>query len=166
MTTPNPPPEALLIEARRKASRPKLSAREASRRADISEGRWRQIAKGYTSVGGLHAPVVAPADTLARMARVVEITPDELRSVERNDAALELEYIEQIEHISQPAASAGSRSPLSGFSDVELAQELLNRMVIRQHGSPTNPLDDLDRDDDGEPPYGLAARPRRVPPIE
>jgi len=44
----------------------KLSAREAARRAGISEGRWRQIASGYQVVSaGVYAPAHGPAGTLA-----------------------------------------------------------------------------------------------------
>jgi hypothetical protein len=66
----------------------KLSAREAARRAGISEGRWRQIASGYQVVSaGVYAPVRGPAQTLARMAAVVGVTPAQLRRAGRPDAA-------------------------------------------------------------------------------
>jgi transcriptional regulator with XRE-family HTH domain len=66
----------------------KLSAREAARRAGISEGRWRQIASGYQVVSaGVYAPVRGPAGTLARMAAVVGVTPAQLRRAGRPDAA-------------------------------------------------------------------------------
>lgn len=75
---PVPPPwGALLTKALAKA---KLSAREAARRAGISEGRWRQIAGGYQVVSaGVYAPVHGPARTLARMAAVVGVTPAQLK---------------------------------------------------------------------------------------
>ena len=66
----------------------KLSAREAARRAGISEGRWRQIAGGYQVVSaGVYAPVRGPAQTLARMAAVVGVTPAQLTEAGRPDAA-------------------------------------------------------------------------------
>jgi hypothetical protein len=66
----------------------KLSAREAARRAGISEGRWRQIAGGYQVVSaGVYAPVHGPAQTLARMAAVVGVTPAQLTEAGRPDAA-------------------------------------------------------------------------------
>lgn len=103
---PAPPPwGALLTKA---LSRAKLSAREAARRADISEGRWRQIAGGYQVVSaGVYAPVRGPADTLARMAAVVGVTPAQLRRAGRPDAASAL------------AAEA---------QDAEMSQELLQRV--------------------------------------
>jgi transcriptional regulator with XRE-family HTH domain len=72
----------------RALARAKLSAREAARRAGISEGRWRQIASGYQVVSaGVYAPVRGPAQTLARMAAVVGVTPAQLTEAGRPDAA-------------------------------------------------------------------------------
>lgn len=88
MTESAPPPEAELIERLRKALSPRLSVSRAAKAAGISEGRWRQIAKGYQqATPDLRLPVRAPADTLARMARVVGATPDQLEQVGRDDAA-------------------------------------------------------------------------------
>jgi hypothetical protein len=83
---PSPPPwGALLIKALAGA---KISAREAARRAGISEGRWRQIASGYQVVSpGVYAPVQGPGPTLARMAGVVGVTPAQLTQAGRPDAA-------------------------------------------------------------------------------
>src|SRR5580693_3207550 len=83
---PEPPPwGAVLATALKRAG---LSAREASRRAGISEGRWRQIASGYQVVSpGVYAAVRGPAATLARMAAVAGVTPEELRAAGRDDAA-------------------------------------------------------------------------------
>lgn len=67
-----------------------MSARTAAREAGISEARWRQIASGYQTVSGTRVPVTAPAETLARMARVVGVTPPELEEAGREDAATEL----------------------------------------------------------------------------
>ena len=83
---PAPPPWGALIT--KALVRAKLSAREAARRAGISEGRWRQIASGYQVVSaGVYAPVHGPAMTLARMAAVVGVTPAQLRKAGRPDAA-------------------------------------------------------------------------------
>jgi hypothetical protein len=65
-----------------------MSAREASRRAGISEGRWRQITSGYQVVSpGVYAPVRGPAATLARMAAVAGVSGADLRAAGREDAA-------------------------------------------------------------------------------
>jgi transcriptional regulator with XRE-family HTH domain len=89
-TKPEPQPEGKLITDARKRAR--LSGREAARRAGISEGRWRQIVNGYMVVTkGVYSPVVgAPADTIARMAQSVDVTPEQLEQVGRADAAEEL----------------------------------------------------------------------------
>jgi transcriptional regulator with XRE-family HTH domain len=71
-----------------------LSGRKAAEMAGMSEGRWRQIVNGYQVVSaGQYSPVVAPPDTLARMAHVVGVTPEQLEEVEREDAANELRWI-------------------------------------------------------------------------
>ncbi|MES5383901.1 hypothetical protein ABVN64_30350 [Mycolicibacterium conceptionense] len=80
-----------LIESLRKQVRPAMSVRKAAEAASISEGRWRSLAKGTHQVSkGTAVPTRAPADTLARMARTVGATPDQLREVGRGDAADEL----------------------------------------------------------------------------
>lgn len=94
MQIPTQTPEAKLLEELRQAARPKLSVRRAATMAGISEGRWRQIAKGYNQVSkNTFVESVAPADTLARMARVVGATPGQLREAGRDDAADELEEL-------------------------------------------------------------------------
>jgi hypothetical protein len=65
-----------------------MSAREAARRAGLSEGRWRQITAGYQVVSpGVYAHVRGPAATLARMAAVAGVSPAQLRAAGRDDAA-------------------------------------------------------------------------------
>ena len=94
VSEPTQRPEAELIERLRTQARPELSVRNAARQAEISEGRWRQIIKGYKQEsGGVRVSVRAPAGTLARMARVVGATPNQLREVARDDAADELEAL-------------------------------------------------------------------------
>lgn len=89
--TPAPPPEANLIkEALR---RQKLSSREASRRAGVSDTWWRNVMRGYQTVGGVIAPVKGQPDTLARMAQVTGVTPTQLRDAGRADAAEALEQL-------------------------------------------------------------------------
>lgn len=87
---PEQPPEGRLIAAA--LERSGLSIREASRRAGISYGRWRQIATGVQNVSpGQFAAVRAPAKTLAAMARAAGVTPDEMETEgQRPDAADEM----------------------------------------------------------------------------
>lgn len=85
-----PPPEARLIAARRQQMIPRMSQREAALRAGISSTRWRQLESGKIRVRGRDYPEIAPPDTLARMAQVVDVSPEELEEVGREDAALVL----------------------------------------------------------------------------
>lgn len=90
---PEQPPEGRLISASLK--RTGLSARKAADLAGISEGRWRQIVNGYqTPSAGVHIQVSGPADTVARMARVVGVTRAELINAGREDAADALQDME------------------------------------------------------------------------
>ena len=85
---PEPPPEGALIEAARRDAG--LSVREAARRAQISEGWWRQVVKGYQTLSGGGYGLVrdVPAATIARMARAAGVEPEQLATAgERPDAA-------------------------------------------------------------------------------
>jgi len=83
---PDPPAWGVLLAAALREAR--MSAREAARRAGISEGRWRQIAGGYQVVSpGVYAQVRGPAATLARMAKAAGVTPEQLTAAGRDDAA-------------------------------------------------------------------------------
>ena len=69
-------------------TRLRLSARQGAKGTGISDTRLRHIAKGYQPVGrGQVIEVVAPADTLARIADRLGITADQLRGAGRDDAA-------------------------------------------------------------------------------
>jgi hypothetical protein len=73
-----------------------MSIRRAAKRAGISYGRWRQITSGYQNVSpGSYAAVRGPALTVARMAHVVGLGPDDLHTAGREDAAVELQKIIQ-----------------------------------------------------------------------
>jgi hypothetical protein len=49
-----------------------MSIREAARRADISESRWRQVEAGYQRMaGGIEVPVHPRAETVAAMCRAI-----------------------------------------------------------------------------------------------
>ncbi len=87
------PPEAALIERLRKGLGKKNGAvSRVAKASGISEGRWRQLAKGYQQANpSTRLRAIAPADTLARMAQTVGATPDELRVANRPDAADALE---------------------------------------------------------------------------
>lgn len=121
---PEPPPWGTLITD--SLHRTRLSAREAARRAGISEGRWRQIAGGYQVVSaGVYAPVRGPAATLARMAAVVGVTPAQLKQVGRADAAREL--------TAAPAGAAAGTEVLQRIREMDQdeARELLAAIAVQ-----------------------------------
>jgi transcriptional regulator with XRE-family HTH domain len=138
---PEPPPwGAVLATALKRAG---LSAREASRRAGISEGRWRQIASGYQVVSpGVYAAVRGPAATLARMAAVAGVTAAQLCEAGREDAARELARQQQ----RLPGEEMLER--LKGL-DPDQARELLATIAVQLGISPRE-----SDDDDDEPRYG------------
>lgn len=75
-----------------------MTVPEAARRAEISDSRWRQICQGYQMVNGNPVPIKpAPAETIARMARVVGVAGFQLREKGRPDAADALQEIENEE---------------------------------------------------------------------
>lgn len=79
-------PEGRLIEEVTKASG--RSIRSLAANAGMSDARWRQIMKGFQSgPGGEPVRVVAPAKTLARMATVLRLKPEEVAGSGRTDAA-------------------------------------------------------------------------------
>lgn len=83
---PAQPPEGKLIADA--LTRSGMSIRKASLAAGISYGRWRQITSGFQNVSpGSWAKVTGPAATVARMARVVGVTPEEMAATGREDVA-------------------------------------------------------------------------------
>lgn len=88
-TREDQPLEGRLIEEARE--RRNLSQNKAAKMAGMSGTRWRQIVYGEASGGpGIKNPVTGNAETIARMARVVEISPEDLIAADRQDAADEL----------------------------------------------------------------------------
>jgi hypothetical protein len=77
---PEQRPEGRLLEAALKDSG--LSIREASRRAGMSYGRWRQITTSVQHVSpGSYGEVKGPPERLARMALVVGVTPEQFEQI-------------------------------------------------------------------------------------
>lgn len=108
-TRPEQPPEGRLIADA--ANHLDLSIREAAKRAGISYGRWRQIVMGYQNISpGVYGAVHAPAKTVAKMAKVVGVTPAQLTEAGREDAAAFLAELQPEpavpEPVPEPAAEA------------------------------------------------------------
>jgi hypothetical protein len=120
---PSPPPWGVLLTNALAVAQ--LSAREASRRAGISEGRWRQIASGYQVVSaGVYAPVHGPAQTLAKMAAVAGVTAAQLTDAGRPDAAKALASQESDASHEQMLQRVREMSP-------EQARELLAAIAVQ-----------------------------------
>lgn len=81
-------PEGLLIKRAQTAAR--LSQRAAAKRAGLSEARWRQLVAGFQLVSRTKVPVRSPDETLARMARAVGVTAEQLAAAGREGAATAL----------------------------------------------------------------------------
>ncbi|GAA4627034.1 hypothetical protein GCM10023196_037680 [Actinoallomurus vinaceus] len=109
---PPPTPEGELIRMARLRARPKILMRAAAKAAQMSVEGWGYIERGYRPVGGgENAPVTnTPPETIAHMAHVVGITPEELVKVNREDAARVLDAILREEAASAPR----SEQPTAG----------------------------------------------------
>jgi transcriptional regulator with XRE-family HTH domain len=125
----DPPPEGLLLEQARE--RMDISQNEAGRRAEISGTRWRQVvnekAADMTSSRGVK--------TLARMAAVVDVTPDQFAEVGREDVAEALR-----ERKDEPSvAELAARLERQEQTTARLAQENneLRKMFKEITGKPT-----------------------------
>lgn len=99
----------MLIKTALAAAR--FSQREAARRAGISETRWRQIVSGHQAVGGEQVPFRSPDETLARMAHVVGVVPEQLEDAGRAGAAAELRDLEAGKRDADAAAALSAGSP-------------------------------------------------------
>ncbi|MFG1873350.1 helix-turn-helix domain-containing protein [Sphaerisporangium sp. NPDC049003] len=86
-----PPPtrEGALIRRVRESIRPRLSIPAAAEKAGISEVTWGNVERGYKGTGRDTAPIriVPRAQTLAHMAYALGISPADLQSAGRDDAA-------------------------------------------------------------------------------
>jgi len=86
-----PPPEAVLLTVARKAAGMKTP--DVARAAGISKARLSQIENGYERRAGRYSPVRGKDDTIAHVAAVVGVTPEQLEEARRPDAALILREI-------------------------------------------------------------------------
>lgn len=145
------PPEGELIERLRVETRPQLSVRKAASAAGISEGRWRSIVKGTHQVTkGTAIPTRAPAATLARMAKVVGATPEQLVAMGRQDAADELVRQMTVRERARYERAGGVVSPsIPGLG--EGLAGLIPTVPAVETGPPP------DRDAFGEDPEGMIA---------
>lgn len=129
---PEPPPWGKLITDA--LERSGLSARKAAGKVPLSEGRWRQIVSGYQNVSkGVYAPVRGPAETLARMAQVVGVTPEQLAEADREDAAAELRAMTELTGDILDRLEARTEEDLADLAAMEA--ELNRRITVaRERG--------------------------------
>lgn len=126
-TLPQPPPEAALIAQLREAQVPKLSMREAARRARFSVATWTQNEQGYRKVASdVIIPITATAEKLARMALVVGAKPDQLEATGRQDAAEVLRKIMESE--SDPASQLIQAVRLNRELTDQQKREIIERL--------------------------------------
>ena len=129
---PAQPPEGRLLEEALDARRPHMTQREAARLAGISDARWRQLVTGYQSVGqGHYAPLTARAETLARMAAAVGVTPEQLAGVEREDAAAVLLRINLETRDPNRAHPVGTGADPLDLADLTPAEVEAVKAVVR-----------------------------------
>lgn len=93
MDTEDLTPLGELLEAARRQARPKLSQNEAAKQAGVSGTTWRRVIKGTARFGGVDVAYNGAPDTVARMARVLGVRPEQLVAVERPEAAQELQEL-------------------------------------------------------------------------
>lgn len=108
--TPPPPPEAAVISAALKRS--SLSQREASRRVGISEAWWRRVIAGHTQ----GVPANADPVTVAKMANVVGVTPEQLE-----EAGGRAEVIEELRALAKAEDGGVRRRVLDVNKDLFLS---------------------------------------------
>lgn len=141
------PAEAALLRGALSATG--KSQRATAAEVGLSEGRLRQILRGSVSVGGQEVPVVAPAETVARIAVHLGVAPDDMRDANRGDVADVMDM-----WANSPSRDRDSRADeatvwaelatwlagrrgdppggaLQWYSDVQLVQELADRLTGR-----------------------------------
>jgi len=103
-----------------------MSRRQAAAKAGISPSQWSDVERGHKKAGsGVVVPVQATAETLARMARAVGVSVDDLAAAGREDAGSQLRAFEQEHGLRKrisavPGLSVLTDLPLPNEDDEEL----------------------------------------------
>ena len=112
---PEPPPWGILIETARRDLG--LSMREAARRAGVSEGWWRQVVRGYQSMaGGGYGLIKPPAATIAKLAKAVHVTPEQMEAEGRHSDAAAI-----LRQDARPAPPPHREADFGGATDADRA---------------------------------------------
>lgn len=127
-------PEGALIKAA--AKRARLSMRKLASAVGISDTRIRHIVNGYQPVGhGQVIEIVAPADTLARIAEAAGVTQDEMREAGRPDAADEMAQLASVTRVD------GKLSVSNRAEELRMLREYVDAPEAeRPRNPPTKPL--------------------------
>jgi transcriptional regulator with XRE-family HTH domain len=123
-----PPAEADLIRHRRETAVPALSRRQAAARAGISPSQWSDVERGSKRAGpGIIIPVQATAGTLAKMATVIGVSPEELAAAGRDDAADQLRSASRQQQLGERLADIPGLGFLAGHlrPEADARSELL-----------------------------------------
>lgn len=118
-------PLGALLESAREAVRPKLSQNQAAKRAKTSSTTYRRVITGVARLGGRDVPFEGDPETIARIACVLDIGPEQVEEVGRDDVAYELRAL--VEHDAHSAAGDGAPVKLEarGYrSDIPSDEEL------------------------------------------
>ena len=134
-------PAAELIRQRREAATPALSRRQAAAKAGISPSQWSDVERGSKHAGsGVTIPVHATAQTLARMARAVGATPEDLQAAGRDDAATLLHELQQDRTLRQriaaiPGLGDIGSTALAGTDGIELLPLIAESLDTIEHSA-------------------------------
>lgn len=138
-------PEGRLIEQHMAARVPRLSARKAAEGAGMSEARWRQIVKGYQPVAkGIKVPVVAPAETLARMAMALGIEGDDLARAGRKDAAEIVRRTKNLDDTHYWELAESAEATIDEILSLVPWSRLIRAVERRPTSGPIGPVGDLE----------------------
>src|SRR5438270_12142207 len=105
-----------------------LSRREAARRSKVPEATWKDLENGHkTSYGGVRVLPNPGSDVLAKIAKVLELSPEELNR-----------HVGRLTNKSRPASASSSRdgtTPLAqkiarlGDRDKRLIESLVDQLL-------------------------------------
>ena len=128
---PDPTPEGVAVGAATKASG--RSIRSLATEAGISDTRWRHIVNGWQRApDGRAVAVKAPARTLASIAHVLHMTPEQLTDVGRPDAADVLTELRNRPAEREPRAAGGSCVYLVVHEHGGVAGAFLDELAARR----------------------------------
>lgn len=119
-------PLGRLLESAREARRPKLSQNATAKAAGISPTTYRRVIRGIARLGGRDVAFDGTPESIARIARVLGVTPEQLEEAGRTDAAEELRALRR-EAMTDPHASPMDRAEAIMDENERLAQLVVER---------------------------------------